>query len=108
MAVVDALRHRQKVLGLGRAAPAALGLIGGFTLLHFRDDIVGFIARLTMGPDAFAKFYQFSSLPAHTVPADVAIIIVFSVLASTVDGEILFGALDGVLYVVRKQERSGA
>jgi lipoprotein-releasing system permease protein len=47
---------------------------------------VGLIARLTMGPDAFAKFYQFSSLPAHTAPSDVAIIIFFSLLASTVAG----------------------
>jgi glucose/arabinose dehydrogenase len=31
-----------------------------------------------------------------------------TVLASTVDGEILLAALDGMLYVVRKQERSGA
>ncbi len=64
----------------------AFGLAGGFALLRFRDHIVQFIASLTMGPDAFAKFYQFSELPAHTVPADVVIIIVFSVLASTVAG----------------------
>jgi lipoprotein-releasing system permease protein len=64
----------------------ALGLAGGALLLHFRNDIVSLIARLTMGPEAFAKFYQFSSLPAHTVPTDVAIIIVFSVLASTIAG----------------------
>lgn len=67
-------------------AGTALGLGGGFALLYFRDDIVGFIARLTMGPEAFAKFYQFTSLPAHTVPSDVVMIIVFSVLASTVAG----------------------
>ena len=67
-------------------AGTALGLAGGFALLHFRDDLVGFIARLTMGPEAFAKFYQFSSLPAHTLPSDVVIIIVFSVLASTIAG----------------------
>ena len=67
-------------------AGTALGLAGGFTLLYFRDNIVGFIARMTMGPDAFAKFYQFSSLPANTTPKDVAIIIVFSILASTIAG----------------------
>lgn len=64
----------------------ALGLAGGFALLYFRDNIVGFIARMTMGPDAFAKFYQFSSLPANTLPSDVAIIIIFSILASTIAG----------------------
>ena len=67
-------------------AGTALGLAGGFLLLHYRDNLVGFIARMTMGPDAFAKFYQFSSLPSHTVPSDVVMIIVFSILASTIAG----------------------
>lgn len=64
----------------------AFGLAGGWLLLHFRNEIVGFIASLTMGRDAFAKFYQFNELPAHTVPSDVVMIIVFSVLASTIAG----------------------
>jgi lipoprotein-releasing system permease protein len=67
-------------------AGTALGLAGGFLLLHFRDNLVSFIAGLTMGRDAFAKFYQFSSLPAHTVPSDVVMIIVFSILAATIAG----------------------
>ncbi len=67
-------------------AGTVLGLAGGFALLYFRDDIVGFIARMTMGREAFVKFYQFSSLPRHTEPKDVVMIIVFSVLASTVAG----------------------
>ncbi len=32
------------------------------------------------------KFYQFSNLPAYTVGKDVALIIVFSLLASTLAG----------------------
>jgi lipoprotein-releasing system permease protein len=64
----------------------ALGLAGGRLLLYFRNDVVQFIARMTMGPEAFAKFYQFSELPAHTVASDVILIIVFSVLASTIAG----------------------
>lgn len=67
-------------------AGTALGLGLGFTLLHFRDNLVSLIARMTMGPEAFVKFYQFSSLPAHTLPKDVAMIIIFSVLASTIAG----------------------
>jgi lipoprotein-releasing system permease protein len=67
-------------------AGTVFGLIGGFTLLHFRNDLVGLIARMTMGRDAFAKFYQFSALPSHTVPSDVAMIIGFSILAATIAG----------------------
>lgn len=67
-------------------AGTTLGLAGGFLLLHFRDNLVALIARMTMGQDAFAKFYQFSSLPAHTVPTDVVLIIVFSILAATIAG----------------------
>jgi lipoprotein-releasing system permease protein len=67
-------------------AGTAFGLAGGWLLLRFRDDIVQVIARMTMGPDAFAKFYQFSSLPTNTVLSDVVTIVVFSVLASTIAG----------------------
>jgi lipoprotein-releasing system permease protein len=58
----------------------------GFALLHYRNALVQFIASLTMGPEVFAKFYQFSSLPAHTESKDVMIIIVFSILAATLAG----------------------
>ena len=63
-----------------------LGLALGFTLLHYRDHIVHFVARLTVGQATFEKFYQFSALPAHTVTRDVVFIIVFSILASTLAG----------------------
>ena len=39
-----------------------------------------------MGQEVFVKFYQFSNLPAHTEPKDVAIIVVFSIIASTLAG----------------------
>lgn len=70
-------------IGLGGTV-AGLGI--GFALLHGRNAIVGFIARLTMGQEAFVKFYQFSDLPAHTTTQDVVTIVVFSVLASTLAG----------------------
>jgi len=63
-----------------------LGLALGFTLLHNRDNIVHFVAKLTVGQETFVKFYQFSSLPAHTVNKDVVFIIVFTLVASTLAG----------------------
>jgi len=63
---------------------AGLGL--GFALLHGRNAIVQFIAKFTMGQEAFVKFYQFSNLPAHTAGKDVVIIVVFSIVASTLAG----------------------
>ena len=63
-----------------------IGLALGFGLLHYRNAVVQFIASLTMGQEVFVKFYQFSQLPAHTEPKDVAIIIVFSMAASTLAG----------------------
>ena len=63
-----------------------LGLALGFALLHYRNAIVKLIASFTMGQDVFVKFYQFSSLPAHTEAKDVILIIVFSVVASTLAG----------------------
>ncbi|HEY8994757.1 MAG TPA: ABC transporter permease [Lacunisphaera sp.] len=67
-------------------AGTAAGLALGFALLHWRNAIVQLIAKFTMGQDAFVKFYQFSSLPAHTEPKDVAMIVVFSIAASTLAG----------------------
>jgi len=71
------------VIGLGGTAG---GLIVGFALLHWRNAIVHFIARQTMGEETFVKFYQYSSLPAFTATKDVVIIVVFSLLASTLAG----------------------
>src|SRR5688572_9908100 len=62
------------------------GLALGFALLHWRNALVGLIARLTMGREAFVKFYQFADLPAHTTTQDVVIIVVFSIAAATLAG----------------------
>ncbi len=75
------------VQGLLIGIAGTLGGLGfGFTLLRFRNEVVDVIAGLTMGREVFNKFYQFTNLPAHTDPKDVALIIVFSVLASTLAG----------------------
>lgn len=67
-------------------AGTAMGLALGFTMLSYRDHLVHFIARLSVGQETFVKFYQFSSLPAHTVTKDVISIVVFSIIASTLAG----------------------
>lgn len=68
------------------ATGTALGLALGFTLLHYRNAIVHLVANLTMGQEAFVRFYQFADLPAHTAGRDLAFIIVFSIVASTLAG----------------------
>ena len=67
-------------------AGSGLGLALGFYLLHYRDNIVHLIARLSVGQGTFEKFYQFSELPAHTLTRDVVFIVVFSLIASTLAG----------------------
>jgi len=71
------------VIGIGGTL---LGLMMGFVLLHFRNNVVQLIAKFTMGQDAFEHFYQFSSLPAYTTPKDVIIIIAFSLVAAMLAG----------------------
>jgi lipoprotein-releasing system permease protein len=71
------------VIGCGGTA---VGLAIGFALLHWRDALVQAIARFTMGQEAFVKFYQFSSLPAHTQMKDVVTIVAFSLVAATLAG----------------------
>ena len=71
------------LIGLGGTAG---GLAFGFLLLRYREALVTVVAKLTMGRDAFEKFYQFSTLPAFTEEKDVVLIIVFSLIASTLAG----------------------
>ena len=63
-----------------------IGLILGFLALHFRNDVVFFILRLTGQQGLLAQFYQFAELPAHTESADVIIIVVSAILLSTLAG----------------------
>lgn len=68
------------------AGGTVLGLAGGWLLLYFRDSLVQLIARLTMGQEAFVKFYQFNALPAHTASKDVVTIVIFTLVAATLAG----------------------
>lgn len=62
------------------------GLALGFTVLEFRNEIVKGITYLTGGEQALVQFYQFSQLPAHTEPRDLALTICATLLFSVLAG----------------------
>lgn len=68
------------------ACGTILGLGLGFGLLAVRNDIVHGIARVMQREEELQRFYQFSDLPAHTTGGDVAKIVVFTILISTLAG----------------------
>jgi len=72
-------------VGVGVVGTAA-GLALGFTVLHFRNDLVHAITRLTGGQELLARFYQFSELPEHTEPRDLLVIVVAALVLSTLAG----------------------
>ncbi len=63
-----------------------LGVAGGFVALAFRNDFVALVTRITQRDEVLQRFYQFSQLPAHTVPKDVVMIIVCSIVISMLAG----------------------
>lgn len=63
-----------------------LGLVLGFTILHFRNDLVAFVTRFTGSEQAIANVYQFTQLPAHTEPSDLVIIVCSAIILSTLAG----------------------
>lgn len=67
-------------------AGTTLGLILGFTVLHFRNDLVAGFTRLTGSREALERFYQFSRLPAHLSGTDLALIVGCALLVSTLAG----------------------
>ena len=72
-------------VGIGVVGTAA-GLGLGFTVLHFRNDLVRALTHLTGGQELLARFYQFSELPAHLESRDVVFIVVAALLLSTLAG----------------------
>ena len=72
-------------VGVGVVGTAA-GLALGFTVLHFRNDLVHAITRLTGGQELLARFYQFSELPENTEPRDLLVIVVAALVLSTLAG----------------------
>jgi lipoprotein-releasing system permease protein len=64
----------------------AAGLAGGFVALHFRNDVVLWITRITQRQEVMRRYYQFSELPAHTSGDTVAVIVVMTIAISTLAG----------------------
>jgi lipoprotein-releasing system permease protein len=67
-------------------AGTAAGLLLGFTVVHFRNDLVAGFTRLTGSKEALERFYQFSQLPAHLDGKDLALIVCSSLVVSTLAG----------------------
>jgi len=63
-----------------------LGLIGALIALHFRNDVIGFLARMTDSQEALLKFYQFAHLPVAYDPIDFWIILPTAILIATSAG----------------------
>lgn len=64
----------------------ALGLALGFTVLTFRNEIVQGIAGALNRQDTLRQFYQFTNLPAHTLPSDLVTTVVAAIAISTLAG----------------------
>jgi len=64
----------------------AVGLVFGFTLLHYRNGAIDFITRVTGGRDAIESVYQFAQIPAHTSASDLLTIIGSAIVLSTLAG----------------------
>ena len=59
------------------------GTLTGILVIHFRNDILRFVSKIS-GKELFPKsFYFFSELPAHIVPQDVLIIVGASIILCT-------------------------
>src|SRR5580658_5462594 len=64
----------------------AAGLALGFAALHFRNDVVLWITRVTQRQEVMRRFYQFSELPSHLSGSTVALIAVMTIVISTLAG----------------------
>jgi lipoprotein-releasing system permease protein len=62
------------------------GLALGFTFLHYRNDVVRLVTRFTGSQALLERFYQFSEMPSHTEPRDLAVIIISAIVLSTLAG----------------------
>lgn len=64
----------------------AIGLGLGFGVLAMRNDLVHGIAGLLNRQDTLRQFYQFTDLPAHTMPGDLITTVVAAIAISTLAG----------------------
>ncbi|GAB5558620.1 MAG: lipoprotein-releasing ABC transporter permease subunit [Synoicihabitans sp.] len=58
----------------------------GYTVLHFRNDIIAGFTRLTGSEEALVRFYEFSNLPAYLSDKDFWMIVGLAVTISTLAG----------------------
>lgn len=65
---------------------AAVGTGLGFTILHYRMQLIDLVTRVTGGRAALVAIYQFTEIPAHTSGSDLAIILISAVVLSTLAG----------------------
>lgn len=73
--------------GVSTGVVGTLGGLGlGFLFLHFRNDVVRLVTQFTGSQQLLERFYQFSELPSHTQPGDLAVIIGAAILLSTLAG----------------------
>ena len=64
----------------------AAGVALGFGVLAVRNDLVHGLARLLNREDTLRQFYQFTNLPAHTLPSDLILTVVAAIVISTLAG----------------------
>ncbi len=62
------------------------GVVLGFGVLHFRNDIIGLFTRLTGSEEALLRFYEFSNLPSYLSNQDLTLIISSAIIISTLAG----------------------
>lgn len=65
---------------------AALGVVMALIALHFRNEAVQTLARLTNSEEAFVRFYQFSEFPVQYLPNDFIVTVGFTILLTTLAG----------------------
>jgi len=64
------------------------GTIMGIVVVHYRNDILHLVSKIT-GQELFPKeFYYFNELPAHIITGDIIFIVVVSILLCTIGGGI--------------------
>ena len=63
-----------------------VGVAADFGVLAIRNDLVRGIAGVLNREDTLRQFYQFTDLPAHTLPGDLILTVVAAVVISTLAG----------------------
>ncbi len=65
---------------------AILGVGGALVALHFRNDVVRALAKITESEAAFLRFYQFADIPVYYLISDFVLVVVFTIILTTLAG----------------------